>query len=197
MYVFLAVLLVAGLLTAILLGLGSLSPAGIATLEGGFELVELTPTPTPSPTQELAVLGAQEDDLPEATPTPDWTPTPGPALMTPFGSQDLTLAVYQVQEGDTLSLIAQRYDTSVDVIRQLNVRELPILWIGELFVLCVGCQQNPGLPALRPVFLEADTTLDQLAADCSTCSLDDLRRWNGLGDEDLIPAGRWIVLRFE
>lgn len=53
--------------------------------------------------------GGEETETPEATPTPVVTPTPEP-----------TPRSYVVEPGDTLTGIAQRFETTVDEIVQAN-----------------------------------------------------------------------------
>ena len=165
------------------------APQGRVPLVSGLDLAVIpqpTPTSTPEPTPTLT-------PTPTPTPTPTITPTPGPALMTPFGSPGLELLVYEVLAGESFGLIASRYNTTEAVLRALNVREAPALWMGDIIVVCVDCTEPPDLPPLQPVYLEEGISLKNLATLYDT-SVEDLRLWNGLGDTDWIEGDRWIVV---
>lgn len=166
------------------------APQGRAPLVSGLDLAVIpqptptfTPEPTPTPT-------------PIPTPTITPIPTPGPALQTPFGSPGLELLVYEVLEGESFGLIASRYNTTEAVLRALNLRDAPALWVGDIIVVCVGCTETPDLPPLQPLYLEEGISLRNLAA-LYAAAIEDLRLWNGLGDTDWIEGDRWIVVPFE
>jgi hypothetical protein len=160
------------------------TPVEVIQASATEQVIANTPTPTTTPTVE-----------PTQTPTPTHTPTAtaGPALMTPFGSPELQLLVYEVTEGDSLAYIANIYNTTTDILMALNRRESLSVFVGERMVVCVDCTQMPDLPPLQPLFLEEDTHLQDLAEDCD-CSTAELRRWNDLGDGDWIRGGRWVVV---
>jgi len=142
--------------------------------------MESTPTATPTPTQ-----------TPEPLPTP--TATLGPALKTPFGPPENPLLVHQAGEGESLQMIADQYNTTVPVLETINDFSLHPLWIGDTIVVCVGCVETPDLPKLKALYLETDIEIVMLAEEVEV-SEEDLRRWNGLGNENWIIAPRWIVV---
>ena len=115
-------------------------------------------------------------------------------MLTPFGSPGLELLIYEVVEGDSYGLIASRHNSTEAALRALNVRTTTSLWIGDILVVCVNCDEAPDLPPLQPRFLELGITLSELAAQYDTPA-EDLRLWNGLGDDDWIDGGRWVVVR--
>ncbi|MGQ9572954.1 MAG: LysM peptidoglycan-binding domain-containing protein [Dehalococcoidia bacterium] len=87
-----------------------------------------SPTPTPSPTPMETPTATPTEAVtpsptPEATPSPTPTPTPQPE---PF-------IEYEVQLGDTLSAIAQRFSTTVDELVRINglASEDVIIDIGQ------------------------------------------------------------------
>jgi LysM repeat protein len=97
---------------------------------GGFGLQRLMnaepkePTPTAVPTRTPTLTSSPR---PTQTPTPTATPTPLP----PF--------VHEVQEGDTLSIIADRYDTTVEAILAMNPGVAPeSLPVGYLLLVPAG-----------------------------------------------------------
>lgn len=102
--------------------------------------------------------------------------------------------VYKVAEGESFTLIANRYNCSVEVLRELIVREAPALWVDDVVVVCVGCMETPDLPPLQPLFLEEGIRISELAAEYDTL-VEDLHAWNGLGDADWIEGERWVVVR--
>jgi tetratricopeptide (TPR) repeat protein len=160
-------------------------PQARAPFVSGIELTsesvsQATSTPTPEPS---------------LTPMPTITPTstPGPALMTPFGSETLQFAIHQINEGESLALVAANYNTTTDVLMAINARESLSVRIGELFVVCVGCPTTPDVPPLQALFIEEGMMINELA-DQYRFFIEDLRRWNGLGAGDWIDGGRWLVI---
>lgn len=109
---------------------------------GGFGLYtlmtaepeDLTPTVTPSRT-------------PTVTPTPTSTQTPTPRpTFTPVPP-----LVHQVQVGDTLSVIAAAYDTTVDAILALNPSVKPeLLQPGQVLLIPVGTATPEPTSTLDP-----------------------------------------------
>lgn len=72
-----------------------------------------TPTPTPSPS-------------PEITPSPSPEPTPSPSPE-PSPTPEPTPLVHVVSRGESLSLIAANYGTTIDAIIELNQLQNPNL----------------------------------------------------------------------
>jgi len=182
-----------GLLGGLVFLIRSIKPAPIATLQGGIVSVSATAT-----VQDLTVT--HTPDISTITPSPSQTPapaltttfTPGPEMMTPFGEAGLQFLIYEVAAGDSLQLIADRYDTSTEVLTAVNTQD-SLLWVGDIIVVCVGCDETQDLPQLTARYLDAGITLTELAEECD-CPIEDLRRWNSLGEGDWIPEGRWIVV---
>jgi tetratricopeptide (TPR) repeat protein len=121
------------------------------------------------------------------------TPTLGPALKTPFGPLEHPFLVYQASEGDSLRLIADQYNTTVEILEKINDFSLHPLWIGDIVVVCVGCLETPELPKLKAIYLETDVAIDALAQEVGA-PVEDLRHWNGLEDGDWIIAPRWVII---
>ena len=204
--------IIAGVILSFLVILGvffavsNLGPAPVSTLEGGItfsgvfatetELVTAArQTQTATPT-----MTAASTDIPEqsSTPTPNFTPTqtPGPGLSTPFGSQDFQLLVHEVREQETLTGIANQYNTTVDVLWVLNGLAFRTTQAGDPIVVCLGCTEILDLPQLQPVYLVEGKTVSDLANQYNA-AIDDLRAWNGLGDGEWIAGERWVVVPFE
>jgi hypothetical protein len=153
--------------------------------------MDSTPTFTLSPT--MTSTSTQTN-----TPTPAGTATftPGPALNTPFGSEDFKFIVHEVQPGESLTMLAQRFDTTVDVLWVINGLGERTLWVGDFLVICVGCQTINDLPKLTPVYLEERGRVEDIAQAYNT-SEEQFREWNGLGDSEIVEGERWIVVESE
>ncbi len=178
---------------------GGMPPSGAAVTSPPM-LPSPSPSATPSPTSTPTHTPVSKENSapaptapPSSTPTPE-TPTPGPGLETPFGAQNGYL-VHKVGVGESLTAIANRYDTTVDVLRAINVF-VPgaTLWAGQSLVVMPGVTVAPAdVQPLLPVFVERDTTLSALAQQYAS-DVETLRRVNALGPEDFIPGERWILV---
>lgn len=152
-----------------------------------------TTTPTVTRTATVTLTATVEASVTATlVPSATWTVTPGPALGTPFTAGDFSLLVYEVERGDSLILIADLYGTTVDVLQTINTRETPSLWPGDILVVCVNCLSSAGLPRLQARYLIAGMPVADLAVECN-CSVDDLRRWNDLGEGDWVAGERWVI----
>jgi hypothetical protein len=76
--------------------------------------------PTPTPTATPFTPTATPTPRPTVTPTPTLTPTPIPPLE------------HQVQAGETLLYIAERYGVTVDDIRRLNNLSGDLIVVGQV-----------------------------------------------------------------
>ena len=194
------VLLILLVILGVYFAVTNLLPAAVATPAGDQTNDSMTTetaraagtTHTPSPSLAMTSTLVPE---PSETPTPLMTQTltPGPALMTPFGSPGLELLVYTVLDGDSYGLIARLYNTTEAVLKALNPRESISLWAGDTILVCVDCTEMPDLPPLQPLYLEQGVSLSDLAAEYDT-PIEDLRAWNGLGPDDWIEGERWVVV---
>ena len=128
-----------------------------------------------------------------ATSTAELEPSPGPAVMTPFGPNGQYL-LHRVRSGESLSLIANLYGTTTDVIIAQNLL-VPgsTLWPGEILVIFPARMDSEGLPRFRVVFLEEEVLISDFAAEHSA-SEEDLRFYNSLGSGEIIPARRWMII---
>ena len=148
-----------------------------------------SPTPTMVPTLTPTVTNSPTI-TPTSTPAP---PTPGPGLETPFGLNNEFL-IHQVATNESLNIIALRYKTSATVIISTNeVRRGASLQVDQILVILPNQTEVSNLPVFRPVYLEQEASVDALAQE-NGVSARDLRRYNALGDGDLILAGRWIII---
>ena len=121
-----------------------------------------------------------------ATPNPDWTPTP-----TPF--------IYTVQAGDNLSSIAIWAGTSVETIMELNDLDNP-RWLSvgqKLAVPASPKKKGTPTPTLDIEFavhiVERGDSLLGLAMDYGT-SVESIMEANHIEDERFIRAGESLVI---
>lgn len=159
-----------------------------------------TALPTASPTATAPVVALATRTPTSLTPQPPTAtftlapPTMGPALETPFGPQAHFL-VHKVGVGESLTAIANRYGTTVEVLRAINVF-VPgaTLWAGQTLVVMPGVTVVPDdVPPLLPVYVERDTALSVLAQQHAV-TVEALRAYNALGEHDFIPGGRWVLI---
>jgi LysM repeat protein len=151
----------------------------------------LLPSPTPTVVPTLTPTGTNTPTVtPTNTPAP---PTPGPGLETLFGLNDEFL-IHKVATNESLNIIALRYKTSSTVISAINdLREGVSLQVDQFLVILPNQTNVSDLPVFRPLYLEQDASVEAIAQEYRV-SARDLIRYNALGDSDLIPAGRWIVI---
>jgi LysM repeat protein len=107
-----------------LLGLGLLIGIvwGFMTIVQGASQRAPTATPTLSPTPLLPPTFT-----PTATPTATSTPDPRATPLPPIE--------HKVKAGDTLSVLAEKYDTTVDLIIQLNDLDSDIIQVGQTLLI--------------------------------------------------------------
>lgn len=122
--------------------------------------------------------------------------TPGPGVGTPFGSVQL-FVLYRVEQGDSLGDLTRRYSTSVEAIRQAsNIMEGKDIWPGDLIVIPIGSTNLSAIPPFKPLYLERDTNIHDIAK-LYGISADLIRLYNDLGDGEMIPAARWLIVPLE
>lgn len=180
---------------------GSSAVSAASTLvvpAGAFRPATQTATVSPKPTlgQPSRTLQAQASSTPAtvATELADQI-TPGPALETPFG-RDQAYLVHLILEGETLDLLAERYDTSVAVLQVVN---LPPgqqgIWANLPLVVLPGQKDTSGLPRMQAEWVEEKVGVADLAAQNG---MDEtaFRQENNLLEE-WVPGGRWVVVHVE
>lgn len=108
---------------------GAAMLTALAFLAGCGQIITPTPTPTPPPTATVAIA-AVATLPPTATPAP-YTPAPTPTpTVTP------TPVIYQIQTGDSLLAIAQRYGLSVASLQDANgILDPRTLQVGQQLII--------------------------------------------------------------
>jgi hypothetical protein len=184
---------------------------------GGFLPASATDTPTATQTAELIEIPEDTND-PEPTETntaiptftltstPDITntpiptstpeillPTPGPAMKTPFGP-DQRFILHTVAESESYSKLAEMYKTSPEMIQSLNdLIEGANLWVNTVLVIMPGQIDPTGIPKFKILFIDSEESIDILA-EIYNLSADELVYYNSLGEDGVIPAGRYIII---
>jgi LysM repeat protein len=178
-------------LIVVILALAILSAGsfGLYTLMD-TEPEEVTPTTTPTRT-----LTPTPTSTPSPTPLPTSTPTPVPPL------------VHQVQEGETLIVIAEQYDTTTDLILLLNPDVDPaLIQVGQVLLIPVATPTpgptstpDPGVPTPTPAdyivhIVVPGDTLSSIAEQYEI-SLALIRAANDLPfDDDTIQPNQSLVI---
>ena len=174
------------------------TPQLSSTLILSATFASATPQPTTSHTT-----------LPTATPLPSLTPsttltspptqtgtatipTPAPLLGTPFTTNH-TYIIHQVREGESLPLLANRYETSQGVIRVLNAARLTYGTLPDVFlILMPGQTDSANLVELDLVYLDEYVRVSDFASQHAITE-EELRQYNGLGPGDIISPERWLI----
>lgn len=103
---------------------------------------------------------------------------------------DTETAEYQVVAGDTLSGIANRFNTTVDYLKNLNnIKDPNLIYIGQIIKL--KCNTNN--TSNNTYTVQAGDTLNGIANKYST-NADYLARINNIKNKDLIYIGQVIKL---
>ena len=154
----------------------------------------LTPTITLTSTLTLTpTITLTSSITPTPTDLPTITPTPGPVFGTPFGDQK-QYVLHNVIDGDSLGNLAYLYDTSVEAIRKASdIRSGKDAWPGDLLVIPIGQSDPSQVTCFMPLYLERKTSIYDLSARYAV-TVKDIRFYNDLGDDEYIPAGRWLII---
>lgn len=167
-------------------------PPGAAVSEGGGlpdASLDLSRSNTASPIASTTTLQSDEPSGPAKTPKP----TKGPVLGTPFGPAQ-EYVIHRVTRGDSFPLLAERYDTTEEVLRKINsFKPGDILWRGQVIVIAIGQHDPEQTTAMQAIRTQQSTLLSQLA-DSYLIDPQDLREINELGPSDQIPANRFLII---
>lgn len=113
--------------------------------------------------------------------------------MTPFGAH-LVYVVHQIREGESIERLSLIYNTSDPVIRALNgINATDVLWADRVIVVLPGVVDPSGVQMRKPVYLENDSTVQNLAT-LYDVTVGQMRADNDLGKDDFVPGKRWLVV---
>ncbi len=179
------------------------SPPGAVTVTGalGFQPTEspmpwLTPIPTLTRT-----LTAAPTVTPAWMPPPTFTATPTPQVahqLEELLGPHLNLLLHQVQEGESLGGLANRYQTSIEAIKKVNYRPISpagveALWAGTVLVIPVGVEDVSGWPLLEPYQVKEPMLPLQLAQALGV-PLPLLLAYNWLRADEVLQSGWWLIV---
>jgi LysM repeat protein len=163
-------------------GFSQFSSAPTATIESTETSTEITPTVL-SPTKP-----------PTPSPTSEDTPTSRPLLLLeiPLGINH-EFMIHQIQDGESLDLIAGEHGTTVATLLACNYRLPAPLLTGSKIVVPLVNIDTQGLPAFEVYNVTEEISLEDLAIRLSV-DLNKFKHYNAL-DDDFIPrAGDWLLV---
>jgi LysM repeat protein len=162
-------------------------------------------TPTPRPTRDpkavqtsvaatLAAIPTASELTPRApTPQPPVAPTdtePPPATATPVAAA----GEYVVQLGDTLSIIAIRYGTSMAALQSLNDLDDPrLVRAGQRLKIPADKLAPDENPFWILIVAQPGETLSSIALKYGV-RLEDLLRVNRIADASVLRAGQRLII---
>jgi len=178
-------------------GIPSASPAtvpAVSVLETSVSASEVTLHSTHTPTPAWNAAGTST-----ARPGDILTPLPYPhgfevTKVPPGGNQGYLVHIVAV--GETLDMIADRYDTTVQAIMAVNYGLKPPVWVQYPIVIPVNTKDAAGLPAFKVYVVEAYESIsakslaDVLGVDASALEFYNLCTANcqfNKGDVLLVP----------
>ncbi|PKO15131.1 MAG: hypothetical protein CVU39_12275 [Chloroflexi bacterium HGW-Chloroflexi-10] len=160
------------------------APTGLPT---GLPTPEITPSQTPSPTPTSSLT-------PSSTPTEEQAGG-GYALGEAFNLDGCACLMRKVEEDESLAQLAEHYQTSAEVIQQMNrsVLKEGRLWMNTVIVLCPGERNAADASAVRAIPILVETTLEQVSIDWDV-SVQDLATWNNLTDGQRLTPGGYLMI---
>jgi len=102
--------------------------------------------------------------------------------------------LYVVQLGDTLSLVAQRFDTTVEAIAQVNLIVNPnLIFVGQLLLVSPPPDAPPPPPQMVIHVVQPGDTLARIALHYNT-AVWAVAQVNGLSNPNIIYVGQRLVI---
>jgi hypothetical protein len=87
-------------------------------------------------------------------------------LDNPFGSTDRQFLLHRVVEGENITILTERYETTPEAIEAVNYFFPSSLWAELVIVIPLKMSNISGLPSFKPVLLdEEDISFEELAKD--------------------------------
>ncbi len=120
-------------------------------------------------------------------------PTPGPGFSTPVGISQKYL-VHQVKSGESLQYIANLYNSSLSSISEINalIEGIPIQE-NQVIVVKPGATEDSDFPQLKAILIHQKTYVSSIATKYAA-TVEELIDLNDLGNQDTVPAGRWLIV---
>ena len=126
---------------------------------------------------------------------PDYLQVGQVLTVTGDSSNDSSASTYVVQLGDSLSLIAQRYGTTVSELQSLNNISNPdYLQVGQIIIIS-GTPNNGPTPSSTYIVQRGDT-LSNIAYRYNT-TVSDLQSLNDISNPDFLQVGQVIKINGE
>lgn len=127
-----------------------------------------------------------------SSPTPTTRPVLKLALETPIGL-DQKFMIHRMMEGESLELLAGKYETTVATIQAVNYY-LPLpIHINWTVVIPLGMIDISGLPAFQPYMVVAGMTVEEFAQSMSV-DVSTLSYYNGLTATYQLSPGDWLLI---
>jgi hypothetical protein len=138
------------------------------------------------------------------TPVPN-TPTPGPsatpitkihALEVPIKVGDRTLIMHRVLAGDQLITLTKQYQTTLEVLEEINFKQVIPLWAGKVIVIAPGLIVNvdPEFPPFEAYEItDKEISIEDLNLKLGV-DLALLKYYNGCTDGCKLFKGDWLLV---
>lgn len=157
-----------------------------------------TATAIITPTGELEATSTQ---MPIATETPVPTVTftrPAPVLDlgVPIGGE-YRYVIHWVNEGETLQIIANRFNTTPDAIQEINNFLTQVLWADSLVVVPVDNENVDGLPVFEPYQVDVNEISVEDLAEELQIDLEAFIYHNHLWPGYILRQGNWVILPYD
>ncbi len=111
------------------------------------------------------------------------------AITPPFGPAGEYI-LHMVREGENLSLIANRYHSGIEALRAAN--GFSAIYPGDVLVVLPGRIETEGIELFETLLVDQDISVQDLAAQMMVFQ-SDLSWFNGLEEDQIVPAGRWVI----
>ncbi len=161
---------------------GQFPAAATVTIESTETSTEITPTVL-SPTKP-----------PTPSPTSEDTPTSRPLLRLekPLGINH-EFMIHQIQDGESLDLIAAKHGTTVETLLACNYRLPTPLLTGWKIVIPLVNIDTQGLPAFEVYNVTKEISMVDLANQLSV-DLNEFKHYNAVGVDFIPRAGDWLLV---
>ena len=166
-------------------------------------LLKSSPTPRPelsatqSPTPTLVTPTSHPTATPGKTIQP---PTATPALAekveldTRFGGEQ-KFVIHRVVSGESISLFATQYSSSVEVIQWANYRlAAPLQTEIQIVIPVDRTVIDPEMPAFEAYQVKSNSLQAQDLAEDLETDLDEFLYYNNLDGDHLLPFGTWLII---